>query len=117
MLSDVGFGEMLVVAVVGLLVFGPDRLPEMAKQASRWLRDLRKMVAAARRDMSGSLGVDERYLNDPKGSLKRDLLGDDMPPMPSTKDGVAKALGLDETATSVRAEAIEAIDAVDPDAT
>jgi len=114
MLSDFGFGEMIVVAVVGLLVFGPDRLPEMAKQASGWLRDLRRMVAAARRDMSGSLGVDERYLNDPKGSLKRDLLGDDMPTMPSKKDGVAKALGLEETARSVKADAV---DAVDPDAT
>jgi len=113
-LSDFGFGEMLVVAVVGLLVFGPDRLPEMAKQASRWLRDLRKMVATARKDMSGSLGVDERYLNDPKGSLKRDLLGDDMPTMPSTKDGVSKALGLDETAKTLKDDAI---DAVDPDAT
>lgn len=111
MLSDFGFGEMLVVAVVGLLVFGPDRLPEMAKQASRWLRDLRSMVAAARSEMSSSIGVDERYLNDPKGSLKRDLLGDDMPTMPSTKDGVAKTLGLDDAAKALD------IDAVDPDAT
>lgn len=108
---DIGVGEILVIAIVGLLVFGPDRLPEMAKQAGGWVRDLRKMVASARSEMSGSLGVDDRYLSDPKGSLTRDLLGDDMPTMPTKKDGLTKALGLDEAAKALDVEAI------DPDAT
>jgi sec-independent protein translocase protein TatB len=32
-----GFQELLVIAVVALLVFGPDRLPEVARTAGRWL--------------------------------------------------------------------------------
>ena len=55
---DIGVGEIVVIAVVGLLVFGPDRLPEMARQAGSWMRDLRKMVASARREVSDSLGAD-----------------------------------------------------------
>jgi Tat protein translocase TatB subunit len=112
--GDIGFGEIVVIAIVGLLVFGPDRLPEMARQAGGWVRDLRKMVASARSEMSGSLGVDPRYLSDPKGSITKDLLGDDMPTMPSKKDGLSKALGLDEAAKAVDSDAL---DAIDPDAT
>ena len=111
---DIGAGEIVVIAIVGLLVFGPDRLPEMAKQAGGWVRDLRTMVASARKEMSGSLGVDGRYLSDPKGSLTKDLLGDEMPTMPTKKEGLSKALGLDDAAKALDADAI---DAVDPDAT
>lgn len=117
---DIGAGEILVIAIVGLLVFGPDRLPEMAKQAGGWVRDLRKMVASARSEMSGSLGVDDRYLSDPKGSLSKDLLGDDMPTMPTKKDALSKALGLDDAAKALDVDpmdAKDAADAVDPDAT
>jgi Tat protein translocase TatB subunit len=111
---DIGVGEILVIAVVGLLVFGPDRLPDMAKQAGGWVRDLRRMVASARSEMSSSLGVDARYLKDPKGALTKELLGDDVPKLPSKADGVSKVLGLDEAAKALD---IDAIDAVDPDVT
>ncbi len=114
MLSDIGFGEILVIAVVGLLVFGPDRLPAMAKQAGGWLRDLRAMVASARSEVSDSLGVDASYLSDPKGSLAKDVLGEDaatLPKMPKPSDAVTKALGLDDLADK------PAADPVDPDVT
>ena len=114
MLSDIGFGEILVIAVVGLLVFGPDRLPEMAKQAGGWVRDLRAMVASARSEMTDSFGVDSRYLTDPKGSLTKDLLGDDLPTVPKvprSSDALGKALGLDEPETPPR------VDRFDPDVT
>jgi Tat protein translocase TatB subunit len=113
-LSDIGFGEILVIAVVGLLVFGPDRLPEMARQAGGWLRDLRTMVASARSEMTDNLGVDAKYLTDPKGSLTKDLLGDDLPrvpKVPNTSDAVSKALGLDDTPTKPQ------VDGIDPDVT
>ncbi|TDC50459.1 hypothetical protein E1212_14820 [Jiangella ureilytica] len=62
---DIGIGEVFVLLVVALLVFGPDRLPEMAKQAAGFVRDLRTMVANARKDLSGSvgdLGIDKEDL-------------------------------------------------------
>jgi Tat protein translocase TatB subunit len=76
---DVGPLEILVLLIVGLLVFGPDRLPEMARQAGSWLRDLRRMVANARRDLSDGLGVDEADLRklqniNPKSYVRRNVL-------------------------------------------
>lgn len=110
---DVGLGEMLVLAVVGLLVFGPDRLPEMARQAASWLRDLRAMVSKARSEVTDSLGVDPAVLRDPKGALSRGLLGEDAPADP--KQGVTKALGLDEVADA--AASVDPRKPFDPDAT
>lgn len=82
--------ELLVLLVVGLLVFGPDRLPEMARQAGSWVRDLRRMVANARRDLSEGIGVEEADLRklqnlDPKSYVRRNVL-----------DGLDLDLGLDD---------------------
>ncbi len=112
---DVGIGEMLVIAIVGLLVFGPDRLPEMARQAGRWVRDLRAMVARARSEVSESIGVDAAYLTDPKGSLTRGLLGEDAPADP--RAAASKALGLDEVAGTVEGVRHDVARPFDPDAT
>lgn len=62
---DIGIGEVFVLLAVALLVFGPDRLPEMARQGASFVRDLRTMVANARKDLSGSvgdLGIDKEDL-------------------------------------------------------
>lgn len=64
-MSDIGVGEIAVILVVALLVFGPDRLPTMIKQAASFVSDLRTMVANARRDLSdsvGDLGIDQEDL-------------------------------------------------------
>ena len=78
-----GLGEIAIIMVVALVVFGPDRLPEMAKQAASFVRDMRKMVANARRDMGVSiqdLGIDEedlrtlKQLRNPKAFVRDKVL-------------------------------------------
>lgn len=112
-MSDVGLGELLVLAVVGLLVFGPDRLPEMARQAGAWVRDVRAMVAKARAEVSEGIGVDPAYLSNPKAALTRELLGDGSSRDPD--QGVTQALGLDEVAEA--AATVDPRRSFDPDAT
>jgi len=41
---DVGFLELFVIAVIALLVLGPERLPGAARQAGRWLGKAKQMV-------------------------------------------------------------------------
>lgn len=69
---DIGIGEILVLAIVGLLVFGPDRLPKAAADAGRWFRQIRVMAANAKSDLADSAGID---LSDTLGTVKelRDL--------------------------------------------
>jgi sec-independent protein translocase protein TatB len=45
---DIGFGELVVVAVVALLVVGPERLPELVRDASGWLRAVRRFATETR---------------------------------------------------------------------
>ncbi|MBC6463492.1 sec-independent translocase [Actinomadura sp. HBU206391] len=52
---DVGLGEMLVLVVLALVIFG-DRLPKAASQAGRALRQLREMANTAQRDLKEGLG-------------------------------------------------------------
>ncbi len=55
---DIGIGEILILAVLGLLVFGPERLPRAAADAARTLRNVRAMASNARKDLADSAGVD-----------------------------------------------------------
>ena len=55
---DIGIGEILLVAVVGLLIFGPEKLPRAAADAARWLKQMRAMASGARQDLADSAGID-----------------------------------------------------------
>jgi sec-independent protein translocase protein TatB len=66
---DIGIGEIIILAVLGLLVFGPERLPRAAADAAKMMRNVRAMASNARKDLADSAGVD---LSDAKDAL-RDL--------------------------------------------
>jgi sec-independent protein translocase protein TatB len=55
---DLSFLKLLVLGVIALVVFGPERLPALAAQAGQALRELRKMAEGARSDLQDSLGTD-----------------------------------------------------------
>jgi sec-independent protein translocase protein TatB len=79
-LFDLNFSKILVLAVLGLLIFGPEQLPKMAAQAGQALRDLRRLAERARADLTDSLGpefsdFDLADLN-PKTFVRKHLLDD-----------------------------------------
>ena len=53
---DIGGPEFLALAVLALLVFGPDKLPKVAADLARTLRHLRRVAADAREDVRRELG-------------------------------------------------------------
>ena len=53
---DLSFWKILVLAVIALVVFGPEQLPKMASQAGRALRDLRRLAEGAKADLREGLG-------------------------------------------------------------
>lgn len=78
---NIGPLELMVLAVVGLIVLGPDRLPGLARDAARMVRTLRDMATGARTQLRDELGpefadVDLRNLN-PRTAISRMVLGDD----------------------------------------
>ena len=74
---DVGLGELLVVALVAVLVMGPERLPDLAKQAARLVRRLRTMATSTRDDIRAELGPAYSDLElrdlDPRAFVRKQL--------------------------------------------
>jgi sec-independent protein translocase protein TatB len=79
-LFDLSITKLLILAVIGLMIFGPDQLPKMAAQAGRALRDLRRMAENAKADLAEGLGPEFRDfdLNDlnPRSFVRKHLLDD-----------------------------------------
>jgi sec-independent protein translocase protein TatB len=75
---DIGFGEMIGLAIVALLIFGPERLPKVAADAGRMLRQLRTMISGARNDLEESLGPEFKDLElsdlNPRTLVRKHLL-------------------------------------------
>jgi sec-independent protein translocase protein TatB len=70
--------ELVVIAIVAVVLFGPDRLPEFARTAGRLLRQVRQMVNNAQNDLRNELGpefadLDVRDLN-PRSFVRKHLL-------------------------------------------
>lgn len=51
-MPNIGFGEILVLALIALVVFGPKKLPEMGKTVGRSLREFRKAASQVRDELS-----------------------------------------------------------------
>ena len=56
---DIGFLEMLVVAIVALLVLGPERLPGAVRMAGLYLGRIKRSLADVRSQVEREMGADE----------------------------------------------------------
>lgn len=57
--GPLGIWELLIILVVVLLIFGPRRLPEMAKGLGQSVREFRKGIRDMRADFDGSSEEDD----------------------------------------------------------
>lgn len=56
---DVSFSELILILVVGLLVFGPEKLPEVIRSVSAWIGKLRRSFNQIRSEIEREVGIDE----------------------------------------------------------
>jgi len=63
---DVSFSELLLIALVALIVLGPQRLPEVARTAGQWVGKLRRFVSDVKQDL-------DREINQPELAELRKL--------------------------------------------
>ena len=71
---DVGFSELIVIALVALIVIGPERLPRVA------------------RTLGALLGRAQRYVNDVKADIQREVDLDELKSIRSTFEDAAKSV-------------------------
>ena len=65
----VGYTEAFIIVVVALVVFGPQRLPELAGQAGRWIREFRRMTA----DLTGEFEKTIAEVDDIRDTVRREM--------------------------------------------
>jgi Tat protein translocase TatB subunit len=65
----IGYQEMFIVLVVAMVIFGPSRLPELAGQVGRWVRDFRRMSS----DLTGEFSSTFSEIDEVKKSFEREL--------------------------------------------
>ena len=77
---DLSITKIAFLAVIGLLIFGPDQLPRMAAQAGRMLRELRRMADNARSELTDGLGPEFQSFEfsdlNPRAFVRKHLLDD-----------------------------------------
>ena len=86
MFDSIGWGEIVVLALAALFIFGPDRLPDLAKDAAHGLKRVREAMTGVREQLHENLGDDFDQLRDldirqyhPKTFIRNQLLADDEP--------------------------------------
>lgn len=56
---DIGFFELLLVGIVGLVVIGPERLPDAVRTTVRWWTQLKQTLGSAREELEREVGADD----------------------------------------------------------
>lgn len=56
---DIGFWELSLIAVIALLILGPERLPRAARQAGMWAGKMKKMVSEVKSNINEELRMEE----------------------------------------------------------
>ncbi|MGA6151181.1 Sec-independent protein translocase protein TatB [Stenotrophomonas sp. NPDC077461] len=69
---DIGFSELLVIAVVALVVLGPERLPKAARFAGLWVRRARNQWDSVKQELERELHAEEikRQFHDVQASVQ-----------------------------------------------
>ena len=81
---DIGFGEIALLLVAGLIVVGPEQLPRYAAQGAKFLRQLRGQISDAKASINEAVALDPEIVQDLRDLNPRRLLTDDVAPRKKT---------------------------------
>ncbi|HZA03884.1 MAG TPA: sec-independent translocase [Propionibacteriaceae bacterium] len=92
LLLDINAPEFVLLIVLAIILFGPERLPDLARKAARLIRYVRTMASSAQEQLSKELGpefenVDLRDLN-PRTFVQKHLLDDVEPIIADVKSEI-----------------------------
>ena len=73
---DIGFAELLIVAVVALVVLGPEKLPTAARTAGLWIGHIRRTLSGIQNEINAELRLDESKHDQGNKTFESAELGD-----------------------------------------
>ena len=116
---DIGAGEFIALAIIALIVLGPEKLPRYAAEAARVLRRVRQVATEARADVRRELGpeFDDLSLRDlnPRTMVRKHLL--DPIDLDSLEDRAPRPKPADRRGPGERPEPPASPPPYDPDTT
>lgn len=86
---DIGFSELLLVFVIGLIVLGPKRLPVAVKTVVGWIRAMRSLASTVQNELAQELKVQE--LQDSLKKVEKASLNNLTPELKASMDELREA--------------------------
>lgn len=101
--------EFFLLLIIGIMVIGPQRLPEYTQKLANLVKEVRRMASGAREQIKEEVGIDiddvdwKKYdprQYDPRRIIKEALLDDDLKPISAGAPAVAAVAGTAASATA-----------------
>ena len=81
---DIAFSELILVAVISLIVMGPNRIPETVRSVGLWIGRIKQAISSAKRELENEVGMEEireklhneevlRNINETKEDINQEL--------------------------------------------
>lgn len=86
---DIGFSELLLVMVIGLVVLGPERLPVAVRTVAGWIKTLRSLASTVQNELSQELKLQE--LQDSLKKVEKSGLQNLSPELKASMDELKEA--------------------------
>ena len=106
-MSGIGFFELVIIFMIGLVVLGPKRLPKVANQLGTWVGQARRMARVMKRQLEEELDMKEDLddLRSLRDDFRKDLSIDPGKPyIPRDDDSYSAAHGKPEKPASAPAD-------------
>ncbi|MEE1827008.1 sec-independent translocase [Streptomyces sp. BE20] len=85
MFSDVGTLEVLTLAIMAIVIFGPDKLPKLIQDTMGFIRKIRSFADTAKEDIRSELGPEFKDFEfedlNPKTFVRKQLMGGEEDPL------------------------------------
>lgn len=86
---DIGFWEIVLIAVIGLIVLGPERLPVAIRSVVRWINTVKGMANSVKSEISQELKIHE--MNENINEVKHQEIADLLPELKQSTDEIKQA--------------------------
>ncbi len=87
--EDIGTGELLLILLAVFLLFGPDKIPEIAKGIAKGINEVRNATKDIRKEVNNTIDPIKKELmgsvEELKKELKKEELKDPLNPEPSNE--------------------------------
>ncbi|MFE7429986.1 sec-independent translocase [Streptomyces sp. NPDC057545] len=118
MFNDIGVMELLTLAILGMLIFGPDKLPKVIQDASRFIRKVREFSESAKHDIRAELGPEFKDFEfedlNPKTFVRKQLMaGEDELGLKEIRESFDLRKDLSEVTDAVNGREPAAVESAD----